>query len=51
MKKSDGRKSTKESFVKIYKDRKMENPIRGKMVQGYGKELKKMMEKRRSRKT
>jgi hypothetical protein len=50
-KKSDGRKNTKESFTKIYEDRKMENPIRGKMVQRYGKESKKMMEKKRSKKT
>jgi hypothetical protein len=50
-KKSDGRKNTKESFAKMYEDRKMENPIRGKTVQGYDKESKKTMEKRRSRKT
>jgi hypothetical protein len=46
-----GRKNTKEGFIEVHKHRKMKNPIRGKMVQGYGKEPKKTMEKRRSRKT
>jgi hypothetical protein len=48
-KESDGREDTKESFTKMYVDRKMKNPIEGKMIQRYVKETK-MMNKRRSRK-
>jgi hypothetical protein len=45
-KESDGRKDTKESFAKMYKDRKIKNPIRGKMIQGYVKKMKETMKKR-----
>jgi hypothetical protein len=33
-KKSDGRKDAKESFIEMYEDRKMKNPVWGEMVQG-----------------
>jgi hypothetical protein len=39
-KESDERENTKENFTKMYKDRKM-NPIGGKMIQRYVKEIKK----------
>jgi hypothetical protein len=47
LKESDGRENAKESFAKVYEDRKMKNPIRGKMVQENIKVVKKVMHKRR----
>jgi hypothetical protein len=49
-KESDGRENAKESFTKVHEDRKMKNPVWGKMVQGNIKVAKKAMQKRRSRK-
>jgi hypothetical protein len=40
MKEGNGGKNTKEGFTEVHKHKKMKNPIRGKMVQGYGEEPK-----------
>jgi hypothetical protein len=49
-KKSDRRENAKESFTEVHEDRKMKNPIRGKMIQRNVKIMKEAMQKRRSRK-
>jgi hypothetical protein len=49
-KESDGRENAKEIFVKVYEDKKMKNPIWGKMVQRNVKIVKGAMQKRRSKK-
>jgi hypothetical protein len=46
-KKSDGRRDAKESFIEMYEDRKMKNPVWGEMVQGNVKKMKKTMKKKR----
>jgi hypothetical protein len=48
--KSDGRENAKESFAEVHEDRKMKNPVRGKMIQINVKIMKEAMQKRRSRK-
>jgi hypothetical protein len=48
--KSNGRENAKESFVEVHEDRKLKNPIRGKMIQRNVKIMKEATQKRRSRK-
>jgi hypothetical protein len=47
-KEGDRRKNAKKGFTEMYKHRKMKNPIRGKMIQGYIKEAKETVKKGRS---
>jgi hypothetical protein len=47
-KEGDRRKNAEKGFTEMYKHKKMKNPIRGKMVQRYIKEVKETMKKGRS---
>jgi len=48
---SDRREDSKESLTEMNKDRKMQNPIRGEMVQRNSKVMKETMKEMRSRET